>query len=65
VRHTIGGETLSKLLSTFITDVNKTEIKPRYQFKRKFRTVEGQEHFDVQPVAVTNVDPTYHAWSKA
>jgi actin-related protein len=41
VRHQIGGETLSQMLSNYLSQTHKVEVKPRYSFKRKFKTVEG------------------------
>ena len=47
VRQNIGGESLTKMMDTYLEQSLKTELKPRYSFKRKFKTVEGQEHFEM------------------
>lgn len=65
LRCAIGGETITDRFEQWLrTTYKDVEIKPRFLFKRKFKQVDGQPHFDVTPVDEPNVDPSYLVWSQ-
>lgn len=37
-------------------------IKPRFTFKRKFKSIDGVESFDLDTWEEPNVDPSYYRW---
>ena len=65
MRCPIGGETITDRLEQWLKATYKDiEVKPRFTFKRKFKNIEGQAHFETIPVDEPNVDPTYYTWSQ-
>lgn len=63
LRHQIGGETITDRFSAWLTQTfPETEVKPRFTFKRKFKQIDGQPHFETIPQDEPNVDPTYYSW---
>jgi hypothetical protein len=53
------------MLVSYLENTHKTEVRPRFTFKRKFKVVDGQEVFENVPVPATNIDPTYFRWSQS
>lgn len=64
LRHEIGGATMTKALEDWVTKDQKSEVKPRFTFKRKFKNIDGQESFETTNIEAPHVDPTYYRWSQ-
>lgn len=64
LRSKIGGTYITELLEKWFTGEQNVEIKPRYTFTRKFKSVEGVESFLTTPVEVSNCDPSYYRYSQ-
>jgi len=55
---------MTKAFEDWVTKDQKTEVKPRFTFKRKFKNVDGQEEFETTNIEAPLVDPTYYRWSQ-
>lgn len=67
IKHDIGGNFLTQELLNHIESVRKTEVLPRFAFKKKLinsSSGTGQEGFDLTRLDTSNVHPSYHTWCK-
>lgn len=63
LRCSIGGETITDKFEQWLKTANKdVEIRPRFTFKRIYKNIEGQAHFETTLVEEKNVEPTYYRW---
>ena len=62
LKHDLGGQTISNMLSEWISKDLGQEVHPRYSFKRKFKTVEGVDQCETTPVECAAVTESYRAY---
>lgn len=53
------------MLQNYLSQTHKTEVRPRYTFKRKYKAHDGQESFEMIDIPSPNVDPSYKRWHQS